>query len=912
MYIKLETSRLDYFRSEQRQRDLRTESYQGIIDSIFVHGETDPSNIGQRVVLLSSFIGGPRDMRRRYVNAMALVQRFGKPDVFLTMTCNPAWVEIRESLLPGQKPDDRPDLIARVFKAKLEELKNDLVKKKLFGQVAAYVYTVEYQKRGLPHAHWIIILDIRHKIVSPTIYDEIISAELPDTSHPFLRAYVVKHMMHGPCGESNPSNACMRDGECKNHYPKDFSNLTTNGKNSYPVYRRHDDCKFAVVRNHRLYNRSVVPYNPFLLAKFDCHINVEICADVKLVKYLYKYIHKCNTPILHPSLPTAPIANQDEIQAYQPGRWVCAPEAFWRIFAFLMSEIHPPVIVMPVHLPNHQPLRFGLERTLEQVVADPRSSKTMLTEFFYMNDSDPDAARLNLLYKEFPEYFVWDAFNKKWKLRQRQVVVGRLCTVNPFEGERYFERLLLVNVRCPRSFDDLLTVNGQRYATFHEAAISRGLLESDEYVDGCLAEAVLFQAPHCLRVLFALLLIYGITADPQVLWDRYYSSLSEDFARSGLLTATRVLKETVDAINIVLTSMDKSIDDFPIRFPSQYTPMADRTSSEYRYECSISSSLEDVESIGRLNVEQQIAFDKIVCKIDRQLSGVFFLDGPGGTGKTFLYRALLAYVHRKGGIALAVASSGVAASLLPGGRTAHSRFKLPLDVDDDSNGKISKQTSLAKMIVESRLIIWDEASMASRHSIEALDGLLRDLCDKRDVPFGGKIVLFGGDFRQTLPIVVRGSRTAMIEASFVSSKLWRHVVRLHLTQNMRAREDPSFVQFLLRVGDGEEPYVIDENIRIPSHMLAHFIDAATSLDRLIESVYPSFVTFFSDPHSMMNRAVLTPKNDCVDEINDLLLCRFPGQMKEYISFNRTIDSDHTCVLNSHCPSTRFSLLYSYS
>lgn len=122
-------------------------------------------------------------------------------------------------------------------------------------------------------------------------------------------------------------------------------------------------------------------------------------------------------------------------------------------------------------------------------------------------------------------------------------------------------------------------------------------------------------------------------------------------------------------------------------------------------------------------------FDLIVQMINAKQSGTFFLDGPGGTGKTFLYRVLLAYVCCNIGIALAVASSGVAASLLPGGRTVHSRFKLPLDVEDKSAGYISKQSSLEKMIVECKLFIWDEASMANRHSIETLDTMLRDLCN---------------------------------------------------------------------------------------------------------------------------------------------------------------------------------------
>ena len=109
MYIKLESSRLDYFR--YRQDDIQADLYQGLIDSI-AGGETHASKVGHRIVLPASFIGGLRDMRRCYIDAMALVKHFGKPDIFLTMTCNPSWFEIKEELESYEEAQNRPDLIA--------------------------------------------------------------------------------------------------------------------------------------------------------------------------------------------------------------------------------------------------------------------------------------------------------------------------------------------------------------------------------------------------------------------------------------------------------------------------------------------------------------------------------------------------------------------------------------------------------------------------------------------------------------------------------------------------------------------------------------------------------------------------------------------------------------------------------
>jgi hypothetical protein len=151
---------------------------------------------------------------------MAIVQRWGKPDYFITMTCNPYWEEITEKLLPGQLPQDRPDLVARVFKAKQRDLMNLLTKGKHFGEVAAYVHVTEFQKRGLPHEHILLIMKAKSKLSTPDDYDQVISVEIPDKDkYPVLHDLVVKHMLHGPCGELKKSCPCMIEGQCRFHYP---------------------------------------------------------------------------------------------------------------------------------------------------------------------------------------------------------------------------------------------------------------------------------------------------------------------------------------------------------------------------------------------------------------------------------------------------------------------------------------------------------------------------------------------------------------------------------------------------------------------------------------------------------------------------------------------------------------------
>ncbi|XP_076913060.1 uncharacterized protein LOC143571550 [Bidens hawaiensis] len=143
-----------------------------------------------------------------------------------------------------------------------------------------------------------------------------------------------------------------------------------------------------------------------------------------------------------------------------------------------------------------------------------------------------------------------------------------------------------------------------------------------------------------------------------------------------------------------------------------------------------------------LNSDQKIVFDEIMKHVDNDLPGVFFIDGPGGTGKTFVYKALLAEVLSRGLIALATASSGAATNNMPGGRTAHSRFKIPLNVDNNSMCGLTTQSRAAELIRLSKIIIWDEASMERRQVIEAVDRTLQDIIGV-SLPFGGKIMVMG-------------------------------------------------------------------------------------------------------------------------------------------------------------------------
>ena len=317
MYTVMEQTRLNYLRFNQKQ--IRAELYNGLQDAMYSGDST--TNVGQRIILPSSFTGGPRQMHKLYQDGMAIVRVFGKPDLFITVTCNPNWPEIKEALLPGQTAQDRPELISRVFNMKLKAIFNDFLKENIFGKVLAYLYTIEFQKRGLPHAHILLILNRSYKPKTAADYDTIVSAEIPDKNRdPNTYKTVVQSMIHGPCGIHKSNAPCMKDGKCSKKYPRNFQENTTENEDGYPIYRRRNNGRTVEVNKIQLDNRWVVPYNPYLTTKYDCHINVEICSSITAIKYLFKYVYKGH------DRATIEIIN-DEINLYLDARYISASEA---------------------------------------------------------------------------------------------------------------------------------------------------------------------------------------------------------------------------------------------------------------------------------------------------------------------------------------------------------------------------------------------------------------------------------------------------------------------------------------------------------------------------------------------------------------------------------------------------------
>lgn len=350
--------------------------------------------------------------------------------------------------------------------------------------------------------------------------------------------------MHGPCGTDNTFAPCMENGKCKKKFPKEFCEETVHQHQGYPLYRCRQGTT-AQVRGVTMDSRNVVPYNAYLLLKYNAHINVEVCTSVKAVKYIYKYIFKgydCSNVAI-----TSDGNRQlkyDEVTNFINCRYVSAPEAVWRIRENKMHDRSHTVIRLPVHLPGHQRITFEEGRE-EEALLEAQTKMTKLEAYFKLNQNDHNAREY--LYAEIPKHYTYGRV--EWKLRKigSNKVVSRMYTVSPKDEERFYLRTLLLHVRGAINFEDLRTFDGNIFPTFKLAAGARGLLESDEEWVRCLQDASTYQMPREMRNTFAYILCFGSPANPLELWEEFRDDFTMDFDRNYL---------QADAINLALHSLE--------------------------------------------------------------------------------------------------------------------------------------------------------------------------------------------------------------------------------------------------------------------------------------------------------------------------------------------------------------------
>ena len=557
---------------------------------------------------------------------------------------------------------------------------------------------------------------------------------------------------------------------------------------------------------------------------------------------------------------------------------------------------------------NGQRVYFTEDTALDRASGDP--PKTTLTEFFALCRVDGFAK--TLLYVYVPKYYTWN--NKSWSRRKQGTdvtgfpgvkeahVLGRVYTINPRQGECFYLRLLLHHIRGPQSFAELKTVEGDLCSSFREACFRLGLLEDDNQYHLAMEEASVSNSASSLRSLFAVILTWCEPSNPLDIYERHKEHMAEDFLHQQ---RTRLSDNEIsfndDIFNLALNDLQDKVLSMGGRELSEYglpQPQAvdnDRFARVYRREIDYDQGEQQVyveRNLPMLTVDQREVYDCFCSMIDGNEGGMLFLDAPGGTGKTFLINLILAKLRSEGKIALATASSGIAATLLTGGRTLHSTFKIPLDLYamDIPICSIKKGTALSRVIQEGKATVVDEAPMTNKLAFEALDRTLRDLTGK-DQPMGGMCMLLCGDFRQILPVIQGGTRGNIVDSCLKRSFLWEHVVVKHLHTNMRVHlhGDEAASEFsgqLLAIGDGKYPIDTSPDIIQLPENIGTFV---CNIDELVSNVYPDLLSNFRNMAWLSERCILAPLNESTRAINTALVAQLPGESVEYRSLDSVLD-----------------------
>ena len=370
-------------------------------------------------------------------------------------------------------------------------------------------------------------------------------------------------------------------------------------------------------------------------------------------------------------------------------------------------------------------------------------------------------------------------------------------------------------------------------------------------------------------------------------------------------------------IELRLQSFEKTLEDFGFPTPSSeeltevetvmsIEPAVIREELDFNRE-----ELHDTvhQRLPTLTEEQRNVFHTIMHAVTNDEPLQAFIDARGGCGKTYLINTLLAAVRTlepQGCTALAMATTGIAANLLDLGRTFHSRMKAPLTPTEDSTLAISGQSTLAKLIRMSKLLLIDEATMLDRYMLEALDRSLKDIMGTTDKVFGGQIIILAGDFRQCLPVVPGATRAGTVAHCINQSPLWTHFKILKLTKNMRVhasgdKDLEEFDRWTLSLGNGDvELADIPENMdatKITPNSKENTMSEGQAMKEFIGNVFPRLDANIHDRNWLNGRAILCATNKEVSMVNEMVSTMLPGNQESYASADELQNNDDLLRFN---------------
>ena len=882
----------------------------GIMNDDGNENTDETGNTGEKTFLSQSFHGSRRHLRSLAKNALALVSEYGRPSLFITLTCNPYWPEILEQLLPGQTAFDRGDVVCQVFHRKLEIVLKNIrcgkyfrIKNKryTYHKIQFEVRVIEYQRRGLPHAHLVFKfmdnddmpryedkkgvaswIDYHITAVYPTTASDekpLEPGELYEEDVTYA-AIVKNHMLHKCFPESN--GGCKNE---KNVCSKGFdanivADSTTFNDRGFPQYRR------PTVKS-----LCVVPHNRELLKDWNGHANVEFAGSTYTVIYLYKYLFKGSKKVKMRLTNANDVRDDDEINLYLRGRYLCSMDCYWRI---LGHETYP------APSPSVRIVKIVSEQRTNTSLEDGKVPDIIV--YF----SRPPAL-YNMKYTELFNMYTWtynrparfvenqDGFyiiNIRNNIRNiylskrsdRNPSITRLEVISITAGELFFLRLILLNYpKC--SYADCLQFNNRTYRTYQESAVAAGIVRDNDEVYSCFEEAEHFQdmTPTELRTLFVISTLQGFPTLRILNENRFRELMYDDYLHNYSPP------NHAAAWNDLLCDFSRRFESDGKNMKDYGLPEPESMKTELEIERNKYDQNEQLEIYNKLcqetpnTTEQQQIFDEIMHAIERRLSKIYYIQGQAGSGKSTLAKKIISYCRSQAKLCAGCASTGLAATLYEGFETAHSLFKFPViedderEVDSPIECNLSKSPNRLEYLRQVDVILWDEFPSCDREVFEAAHRALNR--------FEGKVIITMGDMRQIAPVVVNGDKLDVIFHSIPSSPLWEQFTIKTLSINMRLQQNQAsaneedysdsnnqrlYAEMILKIGNGTY---------IPEVMLEGYVSnsaqGVTTIElpdcrRIInrdDAINYAFPPPFNPEH-FSKRAILAGTNEDVDAWNE--------------------------------------------
>jgi hypothetical protein len=744
---------------------------------------------GKESYLPGSVHGSPRHMASLARNALVLVSEYGCPHLFITLTCNPKWPEILSQLVHGQTSFDRPDVTAAVFKSRLDQFKMNLRNGKYFGgrKPIYEFHVIEYQYRGLPHAHLVARLENAHDVHDQN-RDALINfvnshfvAEMPrferernqnvfQASNVPIYTDEYKQKAIELVRMHNTHKCAVAVNGCKKH-PEAVCNRGYGRNERIPVTYVDEHKHRAVYRRREECDKKIVPYNLQIMMDWDSHINVEFCGSAYCALYMYKYCYKGAAKVERISLSNEEMQDsRDEIKLFIYGRTMSSMSAVWRLYGYQdYPAPHPPVFTIKVR--NKAQLA---EFEARQEVTDLQIyynrpqvlNRLKFADFFCKYNV---STKLPKYYRDNPN----TENNQELDRHYFKVYVGQFqliryvyCPVKPLQrcvriemlyitsGDIYYLRLILLK-RNARDDKDVLTYYPERgggasivFSSYQQSAIAHGFVESVADVRATFDELCTNGTAQECRNYFVILTLHGyathdIFDDPRRRRWMYLDYLTYDDRTVTVEYAhNRMLQSLQRQFRKSHSSLEKYGFPKPNRVPTELEEeitvwMNDDAKARQRV------LLEHLNETFPNNYEQQLAFDRIMTSIasfnnsnrDDVRDHVYhFISGPGGTGKSCLFKKLHAACRSQGILISLCASTSLAALIFDGAVTAHSLFSYPVedesDIDDVDLPKCNFRKERCDLMYQVSVIFWDEFISSDRMLFEAVIEAFRTTWEK--------------------------------------------------------------------------------------------------------------------------------------------------------------------------------------